>query len=266
MKPPASYLFLCCTLALCAGCGGMSAREADLARARGAYAAAQEKSWVSDYASVELYDARLALERAEKAEEAQDRQHLAYLAERKAQIAVAAAERRLSDAEIADLAREKNRLQLQVREARIDHERTRARALEAELAALHARKTDRGMILTLGEALFAFDRTELLPDARPVFDRLAAFLKKHADRSVLIEGHTDSIGSQSYNLELSQRRAEAARDALLERGVPFYRIVAKGCGEAWPVAGNDTEAGRRRNRRIEIIILDPGVKAGTMLR
>jgi hypothetical protein len=74
------------------------------------------------------------------------------------------------------------------------------------------------------------------------------------------------ISSQSYNLELSQCRAEAVRNALLSRGVAIHRIVSKGYGKSYPVATNDTEAGRQQNRRVEIIILDPGVKAETKMR
>lgn len=248
------------------GCGGIPANQPDMVRARSTYHAAKAKSWVNEYAGVELYDAELALARAEQAENIEDLQYLAYLAERKAQIAVAVADRNLSSEAVAELSREKNQLLLEARYAEIALKRSQAEKLAADLAELQARKTNRGMVLTLGDVLFAFDRAELLPGAYRVMDKLAAFLGQHTDRSVLVEGHTDSIGSQAYNLDLSQRRAEAVRDALLTRGVPFYRIVSKGYGKSYPVATNDTEAGRQQNRRVEIIILDPGVKAESMMR
>jgi outer membrane protein OmpA-like peptidoglycan-associated protein len=155
---------------------------------------------------------------------------------------------------------------LEARDAEIDLERKRSDKLAAELAELNAKKSDRGMVLTLGDVLFEFDKAQLLPGANRTIDQLAAFLSEHTDRSVLIEGHTDSIGSESYNIELSQRRAEAVRNALLSRQIPFYRIVSKGYGKSYPVAGNDSEAGRQQNRRVEIIILDAGVKAESMMR
>jgi OOP family OmpA-OmpF porin len=78
------------------------------------------------------------------------------------------------------------------------------------------------------------------------------------DRKVLIEGHTDSSGSASYNSDLSQRRANAVEALLINQGVDPTRIVARGYGESYPVATNDTAAGRQQNRRVEIVILKPG--------
>jgi len=266
MKQPGEYLLNGILFMLLAGCSSIPANQPDLLRARSAYTAAKEKAWVNEYAPVEIYDAGLALERAKKAENVEDLKHLAYLAERKAQVAVAVAERILSSEAITELGREKNRVLREARDTEIDLERNRADTLAAEFSALNAQKTGRGMVLTLGDVLFAFNKAKLLTDALLSIDKLAAFLNRHTERSVLIEGHTDSIGSQSYNLELSQRRAEAVRDALLARGVPFYRIVSKGYGKSYPLAGNDSEEGRQKNRRVDIIILDEGVKAETMLR
>ena len=277
MKRPFAYLLNAILIALLAGCSSIPANQPDLLRARSAYAAAKAKTWVNEYAQVELYDAELALERAEKAKTIEDQKSLAYLAERKAQIAVAVAERKLSSSTITELGREKNQVLLEARDAEIDLERKRADKLAAELAELKAiktdeiaelkaKKTDRGMVVTLGDVLFEPDKAQLLPGAYRTIDQLAAFLSEHTDSSVLIEGHTDSIGSQDDNLDLSQRRAEAVRDALLSRQVPLYRIVSKGYGNSYPVAGNDSEAGRQQNRRVEIIILDAGVKAETMMR
>jgi outer membrane protein OmpA-like peptidoglycan-associated protein len=87
-------------------------------------------------------------------------------------------------------------------------------------------------------------------------DRLATFLRENPERMVAIEGHTDSVGGDAYNLALSDKRAEAVRNALLSRGIAGMRVTAKGMGESAPVASNDTAAGRQRNRRVEIIIAD----------
>jgi len=207
---------------------------------------------------------------------------------------VAVATQRSAKKEIEKLAKEKNKVLLDAREAeiesklreikekeseaeraRIEAEKAKAQAeiatiraqeLERELSALNAKMTDRGYVLTLGDVLFEFDRAELLPGAYLTIDKLVTFLKKYPNRNVLIEGHTDSIGTADYNLDLSQRRADAVRVALVERDISLSRISTKGYGKRYPVASNDTEAGRQRNRRVEIVILDEGISGETMLR
>jgi outer membrane protein OmpA-like peptidoglycan-associated protein len=131
-----------------------------------------------------------------------------------------------------------------------------AQQLEQELEALKAEETERGLVLTLGDVLFDTDRAELKPGAQKTLDRLAGFLQDHDDRNLLIEGHTDSIGDDSYNLMLSSQRADAVRSALISRGIDPARLDANGLGEAFPVATNDSVAGRQENRRVEIIVSD----------
>jgi outer membrane protein OmpA-like peptidoglycan-associated protein len=276
------------------GCGGIPTNHPDLIRARNAYDVAKSKTWVNENAPVEMYEAQQALQKAEQTESVKDLEHLAYLAERRAQIAMAVATQRAAKKEIDKLSKEKNKVLLDSREAEIENkllkikekesevERARieaekakvqaeiatirARELERELSALNAKMTDRGYVLTLGDVLFEFDRAELLPGAYRTIDKLVSFLKKYPNRNVLIEGHTDSIGTSDYNLDLSQRRADAVRIALVERDISLSRISTKGYGKRYPVASNDTEAGRQRNRRVEIVILDEGVSGETMLR
>jgi outer membrane protein OmpA-like peptidoglycan-associated protein len=131
-----------------------------------------------------------------------------------------------------------------------------ARSLQAELAELHARPSDRGMVVTLGDLLFDTGRAELAPGAARIVDRLADFLREYPQRRVSIEGFTDSVGSAAANRELSERRAAAVRHALIERGIAATRIVARGYGEEFPVASNGNAAGRQMNRRVEIVISD----------
>mgnify|MGYP000969773474 CR=1 FL=1 len=132
----------------------------------------------------------------------------------------------------------------------------RAREAEARLAEIEARQTERGLLVSLGDVLFETGRAELLPPAYPRLDRLAEFLRQHPDRHLLVEGYTDSVGSDSSNLALSERRANAVRMALLQRGVEPQRITTRGYGESYPVADNSNAEGRAMNRRVEVVITD----------
>lgn len=132
----------------------------------------------------------------------------------------------------------------------------RATALEQELSELKAKKTDRGMVLTLGDVLFDTGKATLKPGAYGTVDRLATVLKEAPDRKVMIEGHTDSVGSDEFNQGLSERRAAAVQTALLERGVAADQITAVGKGEGVPIASNEDPGGRQRNRRVEMIFTD----------
>ncbi len=131
-----------------------------------------------------------------------------------------------------------------------------AEKLRSDLAALQAKQTERGLVLTLGDVLFDTAQATLKPGAAGTLDRVSAFLAKEQGYQVLIEGHTDSRGSDEYNLSLSERRAEAVRTALVTRGVGAERVVARGLGESYPVASNDDSAGQQQNRRVELIFSD----------
>ena len=122
-------------------------------------------------------------------------------------------------------------------------------------------QTERGVLVWLPDnVLFDFGKATLDPvRSTPYMDRVALLLKEKTTKSVSLEGHTDSIGSENANLVLSVARATAVRQALLERQVPEGRITAVGYGLSKPIAPNDSEAGRRLNRRVEIIILEEKV-------
>lgn len=132
----------------------------------------------------------------------------------------------------------------------------RVRALEAQLRDMEAQQTERGLLVTLGDVLFAFNKAELSAQAGPRLDKLANFLTQFPDRKLLIEGYTDSVGGDAYNQSLSERRAQSVRDALVQRGVDTSRITARGYGKAHPVADNASPEGRAMNRRVEIVIAD----------
>lgn len=273
------------------GCASTGEPYPMLERARAAYAAAEANPDVKAYAPVALYDAERALKRAEISTDLEERKHLIYLAERNVEMALVSAEEKKAEKEMALLSKERDNLilesqrveaEISAREAQAAREKAleskteaerlkgeaearagetqeaiaRAAELEKELASLKAVKTDRGMVLTLGDVLFATGKADLSPGAARTIDNLAEFLTKYPDRKVRIEGHTDSTGSVALNLDLSERRAEAVKTALLRRGISFDRIDTVGHGQSLPIASNDTASGRQQNRRVEIIILD----------
>lgn len=134
--------------------------------------------------------------------------------------------------------------------------RARTVQLEAQLAELSAKKTERGLIITLGDVLFGTDLARLNADGMQMAQRLATILQQNPKRAVLVEGFADSTGKTQYNQELSERRATAVRDALLDLGVARERISQRGYGESFPVAANDTAQNRQLNRRVEIVLSD----------
>jgi len=134
--------------------------------------------------------------------------------------------------------------------------RARAAELERQLSDLEAKRTERGIVLTLGDVLFDTARAELKPQGFRTIEKLADFMNQYPERRVKIEGHTDSRGTAEFNQDLSQRRALSVSSALIGRNIDPNRITAVGLGESYPKATNDTAAGRQQNRRVEIIISD----------
>ena len=151
---------------------------------------------------------------------------------------------------------ERQQVLLQARNREVEAEHQHAASLEQELSDLKAKKTDRGLVLTLGDVLFDTGKATLKPGAYATIDRLASALKEDTARKVVIEGHTDSVGSDDFNQVLSQNRAQSVQAALMERGVSGSQISAVGKGEAFPVASNDDAAGRQQNRRVELIFTE----------
>lgn len=132
----------------------------------------------------------------------------------------------------------------------------RALQLEEQLRAMNAKKTDRGMVVTIGDVLFDTGRAELKAGSARDMGKLAEFFKSNPQRTALVEGFTDSVGSDATNLDLSNRRAAAVQGALVALGVERQRVNTRGYGEAFPVAGNDNASGRQMNRRVEIVLSD----------
>jgi len=138
-----------------------------------------------------------------------------------------------------------------------------AAELQRQVAALQARPTDRGLVLTLGDTLFATGKSELKPGASANLDRLTSFMNEYPKRTAQIEGFTDSMGNEASNQDLSERRAESVKRYLVGQGVASARLTASGRGENAPVADNDSAAGRQQNRRVEVIINQDPATAGT---
>ena len=129
--------------------------------------------------------------------------------------------------------------------------------LRRQLESLASRETKDGMVMTLGDFVFDSSSATIKQTAVDNFTKVLDFIDGYPDRQIRIEGHTDSSGSASLNLNLSQQRADAVKALLVEFGISAGRITAVGMGEDFPVASNSTEDGKAKNRRVDIIILNP---------
>jgi outer membrane protein OmpA-like peptidoglycan-associated protein len=147
-----------------------------------------------------------------------------------------------------------------------DASQQHSRQLESALADLQAKKTDRGLVITLGDVLFATGQAELRPGGRHSLDKLSNFMRQYPQRTVQIEGFTDNVGSEEYNQRLSEHRADAVRDVLTNAGVASDRIQTRGLGKSSPVADNDSATGRQQNRRVEVIISEGDDRTATRLQ
>jgi outer membrane protein OmpA-like peptidoglycan-associated protein len=219
---------------------------------------------VNKYATLELDVARKDLSNAENAarhhQDAEVNQS-AYLATQNARLAQAHAAAKADDARVAAGQVERDQIMLAARTREADNakleaanSKQEAARAQAELDALKATSTPRGTVLTLGDVLFDTGRAELKSGASRNLDQLAKFLVEHPQRRIQVDGFTDSVGTDSYNEELSQRRANAVREALIARGVEPSRIGTEGYGKSYPVANNNDSGGRQLNRRVEVVI------------
>jgi outer membrane protein OmpA-like peptidoglycan-associated protein len=265
-------------LALCA-CAGAPQPNAALESAHAAVQAAEADPNVSKYAALDLDAAHKDLAIADEAalhhKDAEITQP-AYLAAQNARLAQMHAAAKADDARVAAGQAERDQIMLasrnrEVQNAKLatdaaigqrDQATEQAARLQAEVDQLKATPTPRGLVLTLGDVLFDTGRAELNPGAGRKLDQLAQFLNEHKDRRVQIDGFTDSVGTDGYNEQLSQRRADAVKSALLLRGVDASRIGTEGYGKAYPVANNNDSGGRQLNRRVEVVI---GADNGTTI-
>jgi hypothetical protein len=119
---------------------------------------------------------------------------------------------------------------------------------------LQTRDTARGLIVNMSDVLFDTNKATLKPGARERLAKVAGIILAYPDLHLEIDGHTDSTGSDAYNMQLSEARADAVRDYLAKQGVPTNNLFAKGFGKTEPIASNATPAGRQQNRRVELVV------------
>ncbi len=236
-----------------------------------AYLARQRTAIAREVTKVKLAEQALDAAGAERnavllkarTREAQQARQLAEEQQAKAMIADEQAESARRQAESSREQAESDRLRVGAMTAEAEKVRMEALAarertekLEEQIAELQATQSERGLVITLGDVLFDINKSELRSGAQYTIDKLAAFLAEYPTRNVLIEGFTDSTGTVEYNQGLSERRADAVRNILVNRGIDSRRIMTRGYGVDFPVANNQTAEGRQRNRRVEVIISD----------
>ncbi|MBA3058694.1 MAG: OmpA family protein [Gammaproteobacteria bacterium] len=222
-----------------------------------AYLAKQQIALTQEVAKQKAAEAQVANAGKERDQiRLQQRTNEADQAKASAQQAQLAAQ--VAQGEAADAQRRTQLAQVEAADAQRKTQDAQARAaqLEAQLADLAAKKTARGMVITMGDVLFGTDLARLNADGMRSAQKLADVLQQNPERTVLVEGFTDSTGATAHNQALSERRAAAVQNALLELGVARERVAIRGYGESYPVAANDTAQNRQLNRRVEIVLSD----------
>ncbi len=281
--------------ALLAACGSTPRATSLLDQTRVEYRMAQASPNVATYAPLEMKQASDAMAKADasaaEGNSDADIDKLAYLARQKIALTQEVTQRKLAEAEVANAGKQRDQLVLDQRTNEANAAQIRANAanqaaviaqtdaahakqqtalaqdeaaaalqrnaqLEAQLADLAAKKTDRGTVITLGDVLFGTDLSRLNSAGMATAQKLATLLQDNPQRNVLIEGFTDSTGAADYNQGLSERRATAVQNALQQLGVATGRVAMRGYGESFPVAANDTPSNRQLNRRVEIVLSD----------
>ena len=288
--PFRSLIAVAVAATLFAGCASVPKHPAGSEQVRAKLTALQSEPTLANRAQVAIKDAEGAVVLAEMTEkDLVLAAHRVYIADRKVDTARALAETSFSEQERTALNEqaEKARLDSRTREADVaktDALVARAESAEQKVAAnsarsdadaaqvaanasqlqaaelqrqievLQARPTDRGLVLTLGDTLFATGKSEIKSGATANLDRLTAFMNEYPKRTAAIEGYTDSMGSDEMNQSLSERRADAVKRYLIDQGVGSARLTSTGRGESSPVADNESAAGRQQNRRVEVVI------------
>jgi outer membrane protein OmpA-like peptidoglycan-associated protein len=244
----------------------LRAAQADLSRAENALRNGASMDEVNQLAYLSLRHAQAGEARVDAARfqgqvarSTEERQRLllqaqkreALAARQQAQSAQQQAQSAQQQVQAAQNEAQQAHMQAQEAQEQLANERQQLKQMQAEQLGAH--QTDQGMVVSLSNVLFSTGKSTLQPGAHLELDRLATYLKDHPQQRVLIEGNTDSTGSAEYNEKLSATRARAVAQGLELRGVPENQYQTIGLGEAYPVASNDTSAGRQQNRRVDIV-------------
>jgi len=268
MKNPIVIVVPIASLLLLSACGGAPKQIDALESARAAYKSASAKEIVVKHAASELDDARVALASADKIHKKDGKkghtEHYAYVASKKVKIAELIAQRKEDDARLSTMNLERQRVQLDARSKEVDRAREETLAMQRQLEDMQAQVTERGIVATLGDVLFDIGEASLKASSAANMDKIASFMKSYPDRSAVVEGHTDNMGDDDFNLDLSRERAFSVQAALVARGIAGSRITTKSLGEASPIADNNTSAGRQKNRRVEVIFPDVGMQVSDL--
>lgn len=253
---------------LLSACGGAPKKVDSLETARAAYLKASGEEVVAKHAAHELDAARNALSRADKVWRKDGKlvqvDHYSYVASQKVKIAELIAQRKEDDSRLENMNLERQRVQLDVRSQEVDRARAEALALQQQLEEMQATVTARGIVATLGDVLFDSGEAGLKASSAGNIEKIASFMLSYPDRVAIVEGHTDSMGDDDYNYDLSRERAYTVRSALMALGVDGSRITTSNRGEAAPIADNNTREGRQKNRRVEVIFPDKSTRLSNL--
>lgn len=260
MKTKQLIPLLLIPVAAMTGCASAPPQNTSLEEAHRIYNSARNNPQVTELAAIELKQASDTLSKADTAlnegENVEEVESLAYIAKQQVAIAEQTAKRKTAEQVVEQSTAERSQMRLDVRTSQLEEASAEIARQKKELQELSAKESDRGMVITLGDVLFRTNKATLEPGGMRNVQKLAEFLDQYPQYKALVEGHTDSIGSEALNQELSERRANAVKSALIDMGISPGRVTTRGYGEAYPVASNNTTAGRQQNRRVEIILSD----------
>ena len=272
---------------------GCASHNMALEDARTSYQNASNDPTVRQNAPVAMHDAEVALQQANQADKdgakKEDVTHLADLAKNRVEIARVESQKKTAEDQYQEVSKDRVEAVNTARESEVNaaHQKVgqleasnqqlqnnavqnqadttvlqaqsnalgeKNQSLEKELSALKMKPTTRGLELNLRDTVFEFGKSDLTVGARRDLEKISQELKNASGHRIVIEGHTDSVGSDSYNNDLSQRRADAVRDILMV-DTDASLITARGMGKQYPIASNSTESGRAQNRRVTIVVL-----------